>query len=192
MIIGGNSSDGRWVKKARSGDLRKVDDNSTIQRRRTRKILTSVLLGAVLSSARPLVSYANTLLLTETNNAYISSYSLVQLEPLFGNSASATRLLVDPFPSSSERISAGTKRQLAKERALQDSRLEQCRESPMDWEQCFFFGSVAGGHAWDNYRGPSSPNSEAIGRSNRFGAGGSAMIKTGIDTTTGPSKIPTW
>jgi hypothetical protein len=32
--------------------------------------------------------------------------------------------------------------QLAKQKAFQDRRLEQCQESGKDWEQCFFYGTA--------------------------------------------------
>jgi len=59
------------------------------------------------------------------------------------SSASAARLLVTPpTPIINSRENREAMKQIAKQQALQDSRLVQCYEAQLDWEQCFYYGTI--------------------------------------------------
>jgi hypothetical protein len=193
MIIGSKKSDRRALLGERAEELRRKAEESSTTTNRARKIFASVLLGAALSLESPLASNANPLL-AEINNppaSFAGAFGTPYGSTPYFNSASAARLLIDPIPSS--RGSPEARRQIAKQRALQDSRLEQCRESGIDWEQCFYYGTgVTGDPAApltlpSMYDLPSDRNTPKS--NNNFNIGGSAMIK-GIPTM--KSKIPTW
>jgi hypothetical protein len=195
MIIVGKNSEGHAV--VGEGAVTPKADDSSSTTARARKIFTSALIGAALSLELPLPSNANPLF-AEINNPSTSlagSFGTPNgssSTPYF-NSASAARLLVDPTPSS--RGSPEARRQLAKQRALQDSRLEQCRESGIDWEQCFYYGTGGPGDPAapltlpSIYDVPSSADRKNAKSNSNFNVGGSAMAK-GVPRT--KLKIPTW
>ena len=77
---------------------------------------------------------------TGTKRIGVSLYGTPSGSSPYFDSASAARLLVNP-PSSVKRGSSEARRQLARQQALQDARLQQCYAAVADWEQCFYYGT---------------------------------------------------
>ena len=77
---------------------------------------------------------------TGTKRIGVSLYGTPSGSSPYFDSASAARLLVNP-PTSVKRGSSEARRQLARQQALQDARLQQCYAAVVDWEQCFYYGT---------------------------------------------------
>ena len=105
-----------------------------------RTMLASGFCAVALCIGDPMTAYATTspMLLAENNN--IPPIIALSSESSSSNSANAARLLLDG-PTTASRPNPIALQQLAKQKALQDRRLEQCQEGGKDWEQCFFYGT---------------------------------------------------
>jgi hypothetical protein len=116
-------------------------------RSQRRRAISGFLVGAAVSLSPSQGGAFSQLLLALTEES-IPSTSItgvygtpVGSGPYF-SSASAARLFVNP--SSTSRGSPDARRQLSRQMKLQDSRVEQCFEAGIDWEQCFFYGTDSG------------------------------------------------
>jgi hypothetical protein len=158
---------------------------------RRRLILKCFLVGVV-SSTSPSNSGAFPLLVaqmgmtpsvtTATNSLDSASYGTPPGSSPYFNSASAARLLVNPS-TPTIRGSPEARRQLARQQALQDARLEQCYEAVVDWEQCFYYGTNG------------QPGSAAPMALPDFGESTSSLSPRGSITTkrlANKANVPTW
>lgn len=149
-----------------------------------RQLLSSLLIGLTLtvspfhSDAFSLLAQADSVTPPRPVSTGGGYGTPVGSAPYF-NSASAARLFVNP--TSTNRGSPEARRQLARQRELQDSRLEQCFEAGIDWEQCFYYGTG------------STEGSVAPMTLPDFGQFSSPLQKTEMQQqSNSKTKVPTW